>query len=160
MKRQLFSFLILLLFVLSVSAQTDEARKVDEFGNLNCDDYSARMDDLWIKLNNLPDAKGYVFIYEGKIENAVYDKNGKYKGEQYFYPKIGEAKTRIRYMQQLIRFGKFSPGKFVFIEAGFREKFTIEYWIVPNEATLPVPTSILEKMKHRKGKRENICGEF
>lgn len=160
MKLIKFIILLIILLVLSVSAFSQEAQKIDEFGNLNCDDYLSRMDNFHVQLNNFPDAKGYIFVYEGKLENAVYNKNGKFVENKYLYPKIGEAKARIKTMQQRLRFSRFPPERIVFIEAGLREKYTVEYWIVPNEADPPAPTLTLERIKHRRGKPGNFCGEF
>jgi hypothetical protein len=47
--------------------------------------------------------------------------------------------------------------RFNFIEAGFREKLTVEIWLAPNGATLPKPTPTLTKMKYRKGKAVGFC---
>ncbi len=47
--------------------------------------------------------------------------------------------------------------KIVFIEAGFREKLTIEFWLVPLGAEPPKPNPTLKKMKYQKGKPLDLC---
>lgn len=39
--------------------------KVDEFGSLKDCDTSARVDNLFVQLNNFKDAKGYIITYSG-----------------------------------------------------------------------------------------------
>ncbi|CAA9422331.1 MAG: hypothetical protein AVDCRST_MAG74-3078 [uncultured Pyrinomonadaceae bacterium] len=162
MKKQILSFLFLLSLVFSVSAQVKETRKVDEFENTNCDDYRARMDNLLIEVNNFPNAKGYVFVYEGKLKQRIYDKNGKPKGIKYVSPEVGTAKELIGYLKNHLLFRNYPSDKIVFIEAGFREKLAVELWIVPNEVNSPKPTPTLKKIKQRKQtcKPFGFCGEM
>ena len=160
MKKQFLSLLILLLFIFSVSGQTKDAQKIDEFGFANCDDYVARMDVFWIELSNLPEAKGYVFVYEGKSDISTYDRNSNRRREKYVLPKVGEAKARIRTMKKRLEYNNYSPERVVFMEAGFRDKYTVEFWLVPKGAIPPKPTPTLKKIKHRKGKPGDFCAEF
>lgn len=44
MKKHFFNFLFFFLLVVSVSAQSKEARKFDEFGNIGCEDIRNRLD--------------------------------------------------------------------------------------------------------------------
>jgi NADH:ubiquinone oxidoreductase subunit 5 (subunit L)/multisubunit Na+/H+ antiporter MnhA subunit len=97
MKKQVFSFLLIISFVFSVSAQTMEARKVYEFGNTNCDDFRASLDILLTELNNSLDSKGYVFVYEGDLETFIYDKNGVNKGKKLISSEKGFARILIGY---------------------------------------------------------------
>jgi hypothetical protein len=152
MKNQLFSFLLIIWFVFSVSAQTNEARKIYEFGNTNCDNYRASLDILLTELNHFPDSKGYVFVYEGDLETVVYDKNGVNKGKKLISSEKGFAKRLIGYFKNHLLFRNFPSERIVFVEAGFRKKITNELWIVPNGANLPTPTPTLQKIKQRKHK--------
>ena len=44
-----------------------EARKVDEFENINCEDEMARLDNFAVQLNNEPGSTGYVIFYGGRL---------------------------------------------------------------------------------------------
>jgi hypothetical protein len=162
MKSQLFSFLFLISLVFSVSAQNKEVQKIEEFGATNCCDYRARMDNLFIEIDKSYDAKGYVFVYEGNIEQRVYDKNGKYKETKDVPSEKGSAEELIDYFKNHLLLRRFSPEKIVFINAGFREKYTVELWLVPNGVNPPKPTPTLEKIKQRKPKHKpfGFCGEI
>lgn len=162
MKRRFFGFLILLSFVPSASAQIKEARKIDEFENTNCDDYRGRTDFLLTALRNSSDAQGYIFVYEGDLKQFIYDRNGKHKGMKYVSPEMGAAQGLTDYLKNHIRFRKFPAEKITFVQGGFREKFTVELWIVPNKANPPKPTPTLKKIKRRKQKRKpsGFCGEI
>ncbi len=148
--------------VFSVSAQVKEARKVDEFTNTNCDDYSARMDSLLTEVSNYSDAKGYVFVYEGKLKQYVYDKNPKRERIKFVSPEVGMAKELIGYLKNHLLFRNYPSDKIVFIEAGFREKLAVELWIVPNKVNSPKPTPTLKKIKQRKQTRKpfGFCSEM
>jgi len=153
MKRYFFILFLLLSFAFSISAQEKEARKVDEFESVNCDDYLARMDNFQIELSNDPTAKGYILIYEGKIP-----KNS--KGKFIFvFPHSGEAKSYKKTMIRRMAFRKYDRQRIVFIEAGFREKLTVEFWLVPAGAEPPKPTPTLKKIKYRKGEPIDFCGD-
>ena len=158
MKNQLFSFLFLISFVFGISAQTQEARKIDEFGNTNCEGYLARMDGFLIELNNLPDSKGYVFVYAGKTL-VSYNNKGKYIGDQnqYVLPYRNEAKSRIQAMKTRLRSKNLPNGQINFVESGFRENYTVEFWLVPKGVMLPKPTPTLTKMRYRKGAASDFC---
>lgn len=152
MKNLILIFLLLLPFAFSVSAQTDEARKVDEFESVNCDDYLARMDNFQIELSNNPTAKGYILIYEGKIPRQT---NTRFI---FVSPHSGEAKAYEKTMIRRMTFRKYDRQKIVFVEAGFREKLTVEFWVVPSNAEPPKPIPTLKKMKYQKGKPKDFCG--
>lgn len=157
MKKQLFSLLLLLSLSIIVSAQTPEAQKIDEFANVNCEGYLARMDNIFISALSDPSSKIYVFVYEGKLTKPKYDSTGKSIGYESALPQMGLAKARIRSMKQYLKMKNMPPEKFVFIEAGFLENFKVELWNVPDGATPPKPTPTLKKMKYRKGKPVGFC---
>lgn len=154
MKKQLFNFLFLILLVVSVSAQSNEAVKIDEFGNLLCDEYLSRMDSVMSQANNNPNAEIYVFVYEGKTRE--FKCNG--TGETYnALPQYNLATTKIRSMKKLFSSKKFSAERFNFVQAGLRENFVIEFWLVPAGAAKPTPTPTITKIKYRKGKAQEFC---
>lgn len=158
------SLILILFFCLAFAASmfAQEARKIDEFGNTNCCDYGARIDGLFIELNKYSDAKGYVYVYEGNLEQGVYDKNGKYKGTKNVLSEKGLAKELIGYFKKHLLFRSYPSERIIFIEGGFRVKFTVELWFVPNGVNSPKPTPTLERIKQRKPKRKpfGFCGEM
>ncbi|MGI8639395.1 MAG: hypothetical protein ACR2MG_05515 [Pyrinomonadaceae bacterium] len=148
----IFNFVFIALFVFSVSAQVNEARKIDEFGNISCDDLTARFDNFFLQLTELDNSKGYVLVYEGNLLSPLYNKDGKT-----IKPRRGEAKAQILTMKSRIKFSRFDEKRIVFVNGRFRENLTIELWIVPTDVTPPKPTPTLKKMKYRKGKPGNFC---
>lgn len=143
---------LLFCILFCVSAFSQEAQKIDEFDSFNCEEYLARMDNFQNVLNNNPSAKGYILIYEGKL--AKYDRGKIY----YVFPHFGEAKSYKRTMIRRMAFRKFDKARIVFVEAGFREKLTVEFWLVPPGSEQPQPTPTLTKMRYRKGKPQDFCG--
>ena len=152
MKIILLALFLNLLFCVSSFAQ--EAEKIDEFPYINCEEYLARMDAALNKAHDNPSATIFVIIYEGKEQVYNYRKNK----IEFFLPKIGAAKAKIRSMKAYIgNFRNFPLERFEFVEARFRENSTIEMWLVPNGAKPPKPTPTLTKMKYRKGKASGFC---
>ena len=155
-------FTILLTFVFGSAIFAQESKLVDEYGMTNCCDHRARMDNLLAELNNFSDARGYVFVYEGDIESREYDKNGKYKGMKTSPSEKGFGKEVINYYKNHVLFRNFPSERIDFIEAGFRETFTIEIWFVPNGADIPKSTPTLKEIKQKKPARKQFgfCGEI
>lgn len=148
--------LILSILILCSSLFAQEAQKMDETGNLGCDDFISRIDNLIIGLNENPNSKGYIFVYEGNW--MKYNNEGQ---KTYVLPHFGEAKKYISSMKIRFRFWKFPlVDRIVLVNAGFRKNFTLEFWIVPNGAIPPKATPTLTKMSYRKGKPKYFCGEF
>lgn len=153
MKKHFFTFLLLISCAFSVSAQDNEARKVDEFGTVSCDDYLARMDSAIQESTNNPSATVYILIYEGK--EVTY--NARTKKEEPVLPILGSTKAKIASIKEYLALRKISAEKFSFIDAGFRENPGVEIWLVPKGAVPPKPTPTIEKMKFRKGNPRRFC---
>lgn len=140
-------------FIFCVSGFSQEARKIDEFGSVSCDEYLNRMDNFQIELSNEPTAKGYILIYEGNLTRYK-------KGKTYLVlPHFNEAESYKRTIIRRMAFRGFGKEKIVFVKAGFREKLTVEFWLVPLGAEPPKPTPSLKKMKYQKGKPLDFCGD-
>lgn len=149
--KKILHLLSFFVFALPILAQQEEARKIDEFESIQCDDYLARMDAFQNQLKDDPTAKGYILIYEGKI--VKYN-----KGKIHFVlPHLGEAKSYERTMIRRMAFRRFDKERIVFVEAGFRENLMVEFWLVPQGAKSPNPTPTLKKMKYQKGKPIDFC---
>jgi hypothetical protein len=133
--------------------------KFYEFGNVNCEEYLATKDAFLSTLFRTPNTKAYVMVYEGKLPTEYeYDKNGKSVPTKYLLPSRGEAKSRIRTMKRHLAFRRYPADKIVFVEAGFREDYTVEFWLVPDDSEPLKPTPTLKQMKYRKGKPVDFCG--
>ena len=160
MKTRIFSFLLIFSFVISVAAQTKEARKIDEFGSIECEELRARLDNFLSELQNTPQAKGFLIVYEGKYFQRVYDRFPDEKIKTYL-PAFGEANYRTQVFLNHFKFrNSSSPDSYLFVSGGYRENHTVEMWIVPNGTIPPKPTPTLDKMKYRKGKPLKIvCNE-
>ncbi len=116
-------FLALLFCILfCISAFSQETKKIDEFENINCDDYLARMDAVIIEAQNNLSSKVYILIYEGKELKYNSRKN---KTESVF-PNFGSAKAKIRSIKTYLLLRKFPAERFTFVKAGFRENLTVE----------------------------------
>ena len=156
-------FLICALFVflaLPVGGQTPEAKKLDEFGTIPCDEYLAHVDLITQTQAENPDAKIYVFVYEGSEKKPVYIKEGIVEWKS-ILPPYGLAKTRIESLKRHLKLRKIPLRNYVFANGGFREDFTVEAWLVSPGAKPPKPTPTLEKIKYRKGKAQGFsydCG--
>lgn len=153
MKNLLFGLLILLSFVVFVSAQSAEAEKIDEFTHEPCDAYLSRMDAAMDKAYKNPASTIYVLIYEGKEREYNFRK----KKTKFVLPKVGSAKAKFESVKRYSSFRRFPTDRFSFIEAGFRENLSVEIWLVPAGAMPPKPTPTLKKMKYRKGKPAGFC---
>ena|SRR5687767_9154277 len=101
------------------------ARLIDEFGILNSEERSARFDRFFSELSNDPNAMGYVLLYCGK--KCRYD----------------EIVAHIRGMELKIRFRGFDRSRLVIQDAGFRESFRTELWLVPGGACPPPAKSTI-----------------
>jgi hypothetical protein len=150
MKRITVIFAIILLAVVSLASQVPQAELIDEFGWVSCEDLRARLDTFLAVLSNKPGAMGLVYVYEGKYEVVVYDK--KDRRTEVRLPVIGEAAHRTNIFRVHFGFRKFDPNRYLFIDGGYRENFTVQLWIVPNGATPPPAKPTQGRMKYRKGK--------
>ena len=144
-----------LILILYCSSFAQQAELIDEFVNGSCEDYLSRMANAHYSLTADLNAKVYFLIYEGK----EFRLNANGKKSKLVFPTFGSAKAKIYSIKMRFKFmqAEHLLDRIVFIEAGFRENFTLEIWNVPNGATLPKPTPTLTKMKYRKGKPVGFC---
>jgi hypothetical protein len=150
MKLRLFLILVCFFMIASTTfAQTDETAKVDEFETPTCEDYLSRMDGVQNFLRNNPSSNVYILVYEGK-ELRLNNRTGEY---ELAFPNFGSAKAKIRSMKKRLQI----IDRIVFVEAGFRQKLTIEIWAVPLGKMPPNPSPTLKKIRYRKGKPEGFC---
>ena len=151
MNMKKITFAVLLCILFCVSAFSQEAKKIDEFEITTCDDYWTRMGKFFGEIANEPNADGYILIYEGKLKKY---KNGK---TYYVLPHFGEAKSYKKSITNRMQFIRFDTNRLIFVDAGFREKMTVEFWLVIKEKEAPKPTPTLKKIKYQKGKTVDFC---
>ncbi len=157
-QKSFFSFLLLLLFVFSVSAQNKEARQFEEFGNIQCGDLRSRLDNFLIELQNNPQSRGYVIVYDGK--HYFYDySRGRNPKIKYQLPVFGEATLLTQQILKHFKYRNVSPDRYLFISGGYRENYTVELWVVPTGAKPPKSTPTANEIKYRKGKLTGIVCE-
>jgi hypothetical protein len=149
---------ILCLFAVSVFSQTEASRKFDEFSFINCDEYLARMQNVYLEQKNKPNSKVYFVVYEGMIKTPIY-KDGKVIKSMNILPQFGMADAKIKSMKKWLSRQKAPPENFIFVNGGFRDYFGVEIWLVPPGGDLPEPTPTLKKIKYRKGKPTGFCLE-
>lgn len=154
MKKIILAFIFCLTS--SICAFSQKAELIDGIGSVNCETYLAFAEKTMIEQTNNPNAKTYIFVYEGKELIPVY-KNGKFIKDKSVLPKIGLATAKIQSMKARIKRAKISLDNFVFVKGGFRENFMVEIWSVPNGAKPPKSTPTLKKMKYGKGKAKGFC---
>lgn len=158
MKKQILILLISLSFVSSVSARIDEAVMFDQLDSTTtCEDLKARLDYWAIERNKNPESIGYAIVYEGKYFKDVSGRNEKRKLKA-FLPTFGESAFRTNLMMEyMFAIRKNSKQKFIFIDGGFRKNFSVELYILPNDAPPPRPSPTLEEIKYRKGNPHFEC---
>jgi hypothetical protein len=105
--------------------------RIDEFGPANDCDLSARVDSLFIALNNDPEATGYVIAYTGA------DVLPSHYGESPMLDRIKRA----------IAFRKYDSSRIVYVNGGFREAFSTEFFLVPQYGVPPEPTKTVARPK-------------
>ncbi len=136
--------LLIFCFVfLAVSVFAQEAQKIDEFGNISCDDLGNRISQVFAERAESKESKFHIIIYQGKLLRPSY---------KTIYPRRNEVKAEIEKIKSRISIFKLDKSRFVLIEGGFRERFTVEIWLVPNGEIAPKPTPTLKTMKYSKGK--------
>lgn len=97
-------------------------RKIDEYGNVAVGDEKLRLDDLTDELRNDPAAQGYLLCYGGRRS------------------RLDEARRRCDRARNFLVISRgIDAPRIVAVDAGYREKPTVELWLVPADSiSLPV----------------------
>ncbi len=134
MKRFISQILIVLVLVISVSAQTEEQKPVlvDEFGRINLEDLMMRIDNFLVTSQNNPNAKGHIRIY-GSNENCFLCR--------YNFGSLVDA-----YIKNTRNFPKEKYSIDYCDENG--EKLRTELYILPHNTELPKCAETLEIPKN------------
>jgi|SRR5688572_3392533 len=134
---------LLLVFVAGAvaSAQTSN-RNFDEFGDINCEDEMARLDNLGVTLQNSPNDIAAIIFYGGQ----------RFRGR---LPKRGEAAVRAARLKTYLVNRRGIPAERIqLIDGGFMKEWFAQIWVVPPGAEFPKPKPAIpiEQIKFRKGK--------
>jgi hypothetical protein len=99
------------------------ARSVDTYGDINCEDAMARLDNFAIELSNEPDARGHIFVYAGrKLPGRTFP--------HLWWPQLYLTERGI------------AADRIVVARGDDRDELTVELWIVPKHSPPPRPTSV------------------
>lgn len=128
MKRKIINIWGVIVFILagSMFVWTQEKPKVlliDSFTYSNSEDASARIDNWRNELEKSPQNAGMVIVYGGKIS------------------KKGEIEAHIRGIKQAFALKRIDHNRTPVISGGYRDKLTIEFWVIPVGADTPAPSS-------------------
>lgn len=133
MKQTIILTVFLLLFVISCPAQSNSQKsvhtpKVQKVAEVlyTCNTELDIQIGRFVKvLNKQPSAEVYVIVYSN--------------------PKIAEwADYLISNTTRKLKERKIAPNRIVFLEGGFREYTTAEFFIVPKGAVPPIPTPSID----------------
>lgn len=114
--------------------------RFDEYGDLDFNSETGRLDTFAIALDRTANLKGYIVVYAGKV--ACPD----------------EARSRAnRARTYLINKRALSPTRILAIDGGYRERFSVELYALPENADPPniVPTIAPSEVKIVKNQRCN-----
>jgi hypothetical protein len=112
----------------TVARLTGCSRPFDQYGDINSEDETARLDNFAIQLQEEIAARGFVITYGGRTSFE------------------GQARERARLAKDyLTREYNFVDERIVTIDGGYREDATVELWIVPREATPPTASPTLNR---------------
>ncbi len=108
------------------TANKPEAKLVESGPYQTSELASLHIDILRNAMQNHPNSKGIFIIYCG--EKCQY----------------GEVEAHIRGINISVRGKSWKTTDFSVLQGGFREKLTVEYWLVPENACLPMPNSTID----------------
>lgn len=142
MKHLKCGFILITILLAARVQAASPISKFDEFGDINCEDEYARLDNFAIQLQNTPSAQGYIIFYGGR----------RFRGR---LPRVGEAAARAgRLKPYLVNRRGIPSDRVVVINGGYRDEFMVEIWIVLPGKNAPVPHADVpvSEIKFRKGK--------
>jgi hypothetical protein len=151
-----FPILIFCFFFFAISVFPQEVQKFNEFGNVPCEYLRSSLDIFFKELKDTEDAKGYIIVYEGKLLIPWYNKENKT-----IYPQRGEANAVIKFIKDHLKLRSYDKTSFrnsydknrvIIVNGGFRQEYSVEFWIVPYNAKSFKPAPTLKKMRYRKGR--------
>jgi hypothetical protein len=137
----LFFSIFLLSSEVSVAQEKPKAELADSSQWYGSDDGNGRISNFLDYFDkNKNNSVAYIIVYGGRIS------------------KRGEIKAQIRGLTEFFTiFRKLDSKKYVIVNGGYRDRLTVDYWIVPENSCppLPTPTVDFEKVKF-KGRAPNV----
>lgn len=142
MKRIAAAAVLLILVCSLTAAPNSSSQKLDEFGDLNCEEEYAHLDNLALQLQNDPEAKALIIFYGGR----------RFRGR---LPKRGEAAARAsRLKPYLVERRGIPSNRVEVLDGGYKEDFQIQLWVLPAAAPKPVTDQTIpaKDIRFRNGK--------
>lgn len=158
MKRVSVTIVLSLLICGLANSTGSDIFVFDRFGDICCDDEKARLDNFAVNLQQHPNATGYIIFYGGRLQNYPYCHSARQR-----FPRRGESQARAARMKPyLVSTRGLDASRVVVIDGGYRESWTAELWIVPNQLGPPAPSPTVkpQEIRFRKGrikKRDYEC---
>lgn len=123
------------------------SKNFDKFGDINCEEELARLDNFFAHLQSNPNYQGYMIVYGGR------------RGKR------NEAKARAARMKfYLVRIRDLPAERIITIDGGYREEQTTELLLSPPNEPAPIPTPTVKAKDVRLRGRVNVrgynCGAF
>jgi hypothetical protein len=103
------------------------AYEFDECNNCTFDDQKARLDNLGVELQNDPSARAYIIAYGGRYSPVA---------------QVGVLMKRAR--DYMVDDRGIDASRLVIVNGGFREKDSVELWVVPAGAAPPRATPTVQ----------------
>lgn len=133
-KRSKLLFVILITLELFAIAPAEPVRsdaccRVEVFGDVDDRGLDTRLSGLFTHLNYYPGATAYVIVYGG-ADAVPYDR---------------EHISLLERIRQLVAFRGYSTSRFVLLDGGFREFEGGEFYMVPPNGEVPVPTKTVAR---------------
>jgi hypothetical protein len=126
-----------------------QSQKVAEYEDICCDEEKQRLESFALELQKNPDASAYLMFYGGRSYSSCwYD----YPRHRPRLPYKGEAEARSTMAKPYLVHLGVEPERFVVVNGGYRQSWTMELWIVPYGAAEPAPAPQfrLDEIKFRK----------
>lgn len=128
---------LVLAFNITLRAQ-NASEKHNVFGAVKCDEEMTILDSIENKLKGYPFTTAYFYVYGGRRDT-----------------KRDEVQLRSARMKRYLTENRaIESNRVEIVTAGFREKFTVEVWLVSVGETPPKPKSTVSrrKVRFKKGK--------
>ena len=125
-----------------------EAPKVIEYSGDEavCETEMAHLDSYAIQVQNKPKYTAYVIVYGGRYGTARHE--------------MRQRRSRIK--RYLVKNRGIEPERVRVINGGFREKVTVELWLVEYGGKFPQPTMTISPadVKYKRTKFQFNCSSF
>ena len=133
--RKTLPICVIVLFFFCYGALAQESKNLDSIKSeakliqsgpyQNSEVESLNIDVLRNQMREHPGSKGIIVIFCGKI------------------CQYGEIEAHLRGINLSLQ-GKGLDKEFVVLNGGFKDKFSVEYWVIPQNACLPIPNSTIK----------------